>query len=123
MGRKTGRKRASLKAKIMKLRDEEGGCCDLCGCPFVDVHRVKPGSWGGRYEELNFSFLCPTHHRAIHFLMKWCQGYWVLGGKNAKAQLRFCMADEALWQFWIEDVRQVVLARMEEQRLGRRAAP
>ena len=43
--------------------------CEICGHVFAQKHRLKPGEWGGTYDDLdNVSELCPNHHAAIQFL-------------------------------------------------------
>jgi len=53
--------------KTIKKKSEKR--CKFCGgedyCT-LDVHRIVPGSKGGRYEELNTVVSCGNCHRKIH---------------------------------------------------------
>lgn len=55
-----------MNKKHKKLSD--GSCC-FCGeddYDLLDLHRIKPGSEGGRYTEHNTLTVCATCHRKIH---------------------------------------------------------
>ena len=60
------RKKNIINKKIKKLIDKK---CKFCGqsdyCT-LDVHRIKPGSEGGKYIELNCITTCVNCHRKIH---------------------------------------------------------
>jgi len=43
--------------------------CEICDYPITDKHHIIPKDYGGTDEEENIIYLCPNHHRAIHFLM------------------------------------------------------
>lgn len=61
-------------AKNRKLVDKKtkkkiDGCCKFCGVKeycVLDVHRIKPGEEGGRYEQLNTVTCCSNCHRKVH---------------------------------------------------------
>jgi hypothetical protein len=42
--------------------------CEICGWHEArcDLHRVLPGSEGGKYTRENVRVLCPNHHRIMH---------------------------------------------------------
>lgn len=75
--------------------------CEICGFPkIVHPHRIRPGSWGGRYEELNVAPLCPTHHYAVHFLIDWFMADKRCSCKADEALLDRLKADPDMWAFW-----------------------
>lgn len=112
-----GRRRSDLKYKAAFLKDiaSRGDYeCFVCGSPFVEVHRMVPGSWGGRYEWENVELLCPTHHAMTHFLMRWLHK----GGPHSRlqdAQLMACQRDKPLMKFWRHHVRPVVVRQMQKE--------
>lgn len=45
------------------------GCCRICKNPayeVLDVHRIKPGTEGGKYTYANVVALCANCHRLVH---------------------------------------------------------
>lgn len=44
--------------------------CELCHKKFpieeLDIHRIRRGSKGGKYEHRNCQVLCKEHHKLIH---------------------------------------------------------
>lgn len=63
----------AVKAYVLKLA---GGLCELClseapfidqnGCPFLEVHHVRPLAEGGSDRVSNLVAVCPNCHRAVH---------------------------------------------------------
>jgi hypothetical protein len=52
--------------------------CSRCGWEGpCDVHRIKPGSLGGKYSKTNVASLCPNCHRLFHRGMIEYLGYKV----------------------------------------------
>jgi hypothetical protein len=47
------------------MRNQGPFFCFIPGCPWpdTDLHRIVPGSEGGKYEDGNVIPLCPNHHR------------------------------------------------------------
>lgn len=45
-----------------------GGCCALCGIPYVQLHHIRYGGlYGGRKTYMgNVIPLCKTHHDLVH---------------------------------------------------------
>jgi hypothetical protein len=103
------------KAKLVQNLQEYGGECEVCQSPFVHVHRIKPGRWGGIYEECNVALFCPNHHAMIHFVMNWHLADKECPTPAKEAQLEFCLRDDAFWSFWKEIIRPVVLTRQRER--------
>lgn len=79
--------------------------CQICGYFLTQNHRLLPGAWGGTYEEGNVASLCPNHHIAIHFLMRW----WMKGKVKGLEQdwLSAYRKDLPLWAFWLEAVQPI----------------
>lgn len=86
--------------------------CHVCDHVFTQNHRIKPGAWGGTYDDPdNVVPLCPNHHAAIHHTMDW----YVLGKSKNEAQddrLIAYMADRDFWNFWLIEVKPVVIERL-----------
>ena len=52
--------------KIKKLSD---GKCHICKCSdyeVLDLHRIFPGEFGGKYDDQNTLTLCANCHRKVH---------------------------------------------------------
>lgn len=54
-------------------------CCKFCGeddYDLLDVHRIKPGSKGGKYSRWNTVTACAACHRKCHsgriIVHRWC---------------------------------------------------
>jgi hypothetical protein len=107
----TGKPKPKKSRVVVQGMDAE---CELCGFPFVHRHRIKPGIWGGEYTSLNTVYLCPNHHVAIHLVMRWFHK-GRLPTEAQDRQLVFYMQDKALWAFWADTVRDVVIQRMREE--------
>jgi hypothetical protein len=90
-------------------------CCELCSWPFVHLHRINPGNWGGKYESGNVIELCPNHHVAIHFLMRWFHRGGKLKNEYEEEQLLYYLRDKALRLFWETEVKPVVIKRMQAE--------
>ena len=43
--------------------------CAYCGSPFVDKHHIIPKELMGEDCEENIIYICPNHHRILHFLI------------------------------------------------------
>jgi hypothetical protein len=95
--------------------------CEVCGHVFAESHRIKPGLWGGTYEDPgNVVPLCPNHHAAIHFVMEW---YMRGKGRTEAEDQRILeyMADRDFWNFWLIEVKAVVVEHeiATGQRIGK----
>jgi len=65
------RKRKTKRDKLIHKKSfkKAQGCCKICGesnYSLLDVHRIKPGSEGGKYLKLNCVTLCANCHRLTH---------------------------------------------------------
>lgn len=96
--------------------------CQLCGHIFSEKHRLLPGNLGGEYAEWNVADLCPNHHAAVHFLMSWLGS----GKSNSEIdamgkvngdRLSAYIADRALWEYWVDEVKPICERVLETQRL------
>lgn len=87
--------------------------CELCGHVFAQKHRLYPGQWGGTYEADNVVLLCPNHHAATHFVMRW----YYLGADPMKGVRRRTAyaEDRPFWVFWLDRVRPVVRSKMGDE--------
>lgn len=52
--------------KAKKRIDKKCTFCDVAQYELLDLHRIKPGSQGGKYRPGNTVTVCPLHHRMIH---------------------------------------------------------
>lgn len=89
--------------------------CELCGHVYGQTHRIKPGAWGGTYDEWNVAYLCPNHHAAIHLFMKW---YYKGASSLTEAEgkrLEEYHTDRPLKMFWLRTVKPVVKQRLVEE--------
>ena len=55
-----------MNKRIKKLIDKRCYICDDPRGHLLDVHRIIPGSQGGKYTHANTVTLCVSHHRSIH---------------------------------------------------------
>lgn len=65
------RKQDSSKKKIKDYKNEDEinfNKCMICGWDKAkcDIHRIKEGKDGGKYEKKNVVILCPNCHRLVH---------------------------------------------------------
>lgn len=88
--------------------------CELCGHVFGQKHRIHPGVWGGEYSEGNVIYLCPNHHAAIHFLMRYRHRGPLLDGDD-QDRLEEYLLDPDLSRFWTDIVEPIVLAHMVDE--------
>lgn len=105
------RKNERLLEEILADRDAE---CVICGSPFVAIHRMVPGAWGGKYEIDNVELLCPNHHAMIHLLMRWMHRPGIRNERQ-EVQLLHCFRDRPLMAFWQQLVRPIVIERMKAE--------
>jgi len=57
--------------------------CSRCGWEGpCDVHRIKPGTMGGKYCKTNVTSLCPNCHRLFHRGLIEYMGYKIESGDN-----------------------------------------
>lgn len=77
--------------------------CEICDLPkLVHPHRIRPGKYGGRYENMNVAPLCPTHHFAVHFLINWFMRDKERLADADQLLLDHLKADARMWKFWKE---------------------
>jgi hypothetical protein len=62
--------------KIRKRSDRKCHFCDEDNYELLDLHRIIPGSEGGKYKEYNVVTVCCKCHRKIHAgiieVYRWC---------------------------------------------------
>jgi hypothetical protein len=87
--------------------------CELCGHVYGQLHRVRPGCWGGDYDDFNVAYLCPNHHAAVHLFMKWYYGK-KLSPEEAERFEEY-HTDRALKLFWLEHAKPAVRQRLVEE--------
>ena len=83
--------------------------CAVCGYTlFIEQHHFLPKEYGGTDDPRNIIYLCPTHHRGIHWLMRGINPnnykkraeFWSTDGKADKQLFEFYLVRIA----WIADI-------------------
>ena len=77
--------------------------CAVCGYTlFIERHHFLPKEYGGTDDRRNFIYLCPTHHRAVHWLMR------EVNHNNVDGKTKFWntdgKADRPLFEFYFERI-------------------
>lgn len=54
------------KKQIFKRSHKQCLICEESNYDILDVHRILPGSQGGKYSEWNMVCLCSNCHRKVH---------------------------------------------------------
>jgi hypothetical protein len=108
---------ALVAESIAQEDDEENAIvhvreCEICGHPHVERHRIKPGRWGGTYDPWNVVHLCPNHHRAIHYLMRWQVNGCDVQSDRQQRRIDFFLSDPGLSALWRNCARPVVLSNL-----------
>ena len=104
------------------MSELEEKSCVVCSYPFVDEHHIYPKN-GCEDKELevedNKVFLCPNHHRAVHFLMFIANEGWsehlTKEEANRKVELaRYLVSkDEKLYYFYKGTLEPKIIERDE----------
>lgn len=75
-------------SKSQRQKEFIGTDCVICNFPITDVHRLIPGGLGGTYADANCVPLCPNHHRATHFAIRWHNAHFTSWQAQLLAKIR-----------------------------------
>ena len=88
-----GRRTTALSAKFTRAVLLRDGHCRMPGCEMrhgLDVHHLRPRSWGGTDDIANLAAVCRTHHAMLVPTGRWA----LVGNPNQPDGLTILRADE-----------------------------